>query len=877
MIRCLSALALLALSTELLYAADTWPVVTAVEAQPLIAQVLRLDSALEMLGQPLPESKRAGLRKLAAKDGEKAVHDLQKLLDPHCLAAVEVDDKGVSRVTPAAERLPLVEQGWRAYLVKVVNKPGATGTLRIDSPNARPLPFSPKEDVENRWLGLLPYTAQPLLPNLSGLALEYTLVQVYSQGAGKKVADISFRIEGGKGVKTGPGPVVCEWRFAKGTDGWTADQNCKLEAVKDALRVTMTAEDPFFSTKVEAKKNKFALRFWAKFEKDGVGQVFWWTKERKQPDGAHLANFSFEAGRGKEYEVRFDSSDDDLAGIRIDPGNDPGTATFEWITLSDLTDGGGNGASARVTFDARPSVPVTFRVAEFDGTPTTAAFLIRDGEGRVYPAQAKRLAPDFFFQPQVYRSTGETVRLPAGKYTVRSSRGPESIPEVRELVVGDKPAEFRYTVKRWINPFKDGWVSGDHHIHAAGCQHYDSPTEGVEPSDMMRHILGEDIKIGCCLTWGPCFDYQKRFFTGKPDEVSRPPYLLRYDVEVSGFGSHASGHLNLLNLKEQIPPGGRSKDHWPTLGMNTLRWAKKQGAVCGPAHSGVGLTRHVGRVEGAKDAPGGIPHFNIPAYDGIGANEFIVDVAHEVPGPDGKLVPAVDFISTMNTPREAEWTMWYHVLNCGFRVRASGETDFPCMSGDRVGIGRVYAKVDGELTFDKWVRSVAGGRSYVSDGFTHLMDFTAQVADTKHEVGVKGSEIRLAKPGKVTFTVRAAALDKSRKTVPVELVVNGVAVSKQDMSCDGMTRELTFTADIVASSWAAIRVTPSGHTNPFFVIVDGKPIRANKHSAEWCLAGVEQCWKMKADTYHKDERKQAEADYDHARKMYRTILKESNN
>jgi hypothetical protein len=125
--------------------------------------------------------------------------------------------------------------------------------------------------------------------------------------------------------------------------------------------------------------------------------------------------------------------------------------------------------------------------------------------------------------------------------------------------------------------------------------------------------------------------------------------------------------------------------------------------------------------------------------------------------------------------------------------------------------------------------------------------------------------------------VRAAALDKSRKTAPVELIVNGVSVSMRDLICDGTTRELIFAADIAASSWAAIRVTPSGHTNPFFIVVDGKPIRASKHSAEWCLAGVEQCWKMKADSYHKDERKQAEADYEHARKMYRTIRTESKN
>ena len=39
----------------------------------------------------------------------------------------------------------------------------------------------------------------------------------------------------------------------------------------------------------------------------------------------------------------------------------------------------------------------------------------------------------------------------------------------------------------------------------------------------------------------------------------------------------------------------------------------------------------------------------------------------------------------------------------------------------------------------------------------------------------------------------------------------------------------------------------------------------------------EQCWKSKANTYHPDERKQAEADYEHARQRYRSILAESSN
>ena len=745
MIRILS-LGICLLPAAFMSAAEpVFPIVKTVETQPLLAQVKRLDLALQALGQPLPTEARKVIAELKAVDPNGPA-TLQKLLDPLCLAVVEIGDKGVEKVTPAPGKHELLEQGWRVSLVKVINRSGSTLALKTDSPAAKPVPNGPKDEVANRSLILLPYGGQPLLPTLSGLGLEYTLLQIYSRDAGEKKAEISFRVE------------------------------------------------------------------------------------------------------------------------KADPPKRPKEADPKPVSVP-----------ANFVFEAKSSIPVTFFVTDENGAPAMAAFLIRDGAGRVYPAQAKRLAPDFFFQQQIYRSTNETVRLPVGRYTVECSRGPESVPEVKTLVVTERAPSVRYVVDKWIDPSKSNWYSGDHHIHAAGCLHYDNPTEGVEPADMMRHVLGEDLKVGCCLTWGPCFDYQKRFFTGKPDDVSKYPYLLRYDVEVSGFGSHASGHLNLLRLKEQIYPGGNSKTHWPTLGMNTLRWAKKQGAVTGPAHSGNGLTRSVGRVANAMDGPGRLPNYDIPAYDGIGANEFIVDVTHEVPGADGKPTPAVDFISTMDTDRIAEFNMWYHVLNCGFRTRASGETDFPCISGERVGMGRVYAKVEGKLEFDQWVRALAEGRSYVSDGTTHLMDFTAVSGERSLELGTQGSELRLPKAGELTFKVNAACRNTTRKTVPVELIVNGLPVASALLPTDGQIRPLSFkvgSAEIPKSAWVALRVGGSAHTNPFFVIVDNKPIRAGKHSAQWCLAGVEQCWKTKKATYHADELKQAEADYAHARAAYKKILAE---
>ncbi len=560
-----------------------------------------------------------------------------------------------------------------------------------------------------------------------------------------------------------------------------------------------------------------------------------------------------------------------------------------------------------VLFDCRPAREITLHITDENGAPCLAALEITDSADRLYPSRIKRIAPDFAFQPQIYRTDGEKLRLPDGEYRIVFQRGPESLPEERRVKIDAGTQELRFQVRRWIDPAKLGWWSGDHHIHAAGCAHYTSPSEGVHAADMIRHCQGEDLKIGANLTWGPCFDYQKQFFTGKEDAVSRPPYLLRYDIEVSGFGSHKSGHLCLLRLRDQMYPGGDSSAHWPTLGLNTLRWAQKQGAVCGPAHSGWGL----------GVATDDLPNYVIPPFDGIGANEYIVDVTHEVEGPGGKPVPAVDFMSTADTPPVWELNIWYHTLNAGFRTRISGETDFPCIYGERVGLGRSYVKVDGPLNYDAWCEGISQGRCYVSDGRSHLIDFTANGAP----VGEKGSEIRLTKPGSVKLTANIGAflptdipaefeswqtrqkapanaaqlqgdqrfdaryrrpywnIERARlgntRTVPVEIIVNGVSVARRVITADGQLQQLSFDVPIERSSWVALRILPSSHTNPVFVLVDDKPIRASKRSLTWCLDCVEKCWSQKERTYAAAELDDARAAYDHARQVYRTRLAET--
>ncbi len=106
---------------------------------------------------------------------------------------------------------------------------------------------------------------------------------------------------------------------------------------------------------------------------------------------------------------------------------------------------------------------------------------------------------------------------------------------------------------------------------------------------MIRHILGEDLNVGCVLTWGPCYYHQKQFFEAKVNSLSTPQNLMRYDVEVSGFPSSHCGHLMLLRLKDQDYPGTKVIEDWPSWDLPMLKWAKSQGAVVGFTHSGFGL------------------------------------------------------------------------------------------------------------------------------------------------------------------------------------------------------------------------------------------------------------------------------------------------
>jgi hypothetical protein len=771
--------------------AQDGPIITGLERQPFVAATRRLVEAIDFAGAPLSADVMEKLQAaMVSTDDRAAIADIQNALDPLCLAIITINAESRVKVVEGPVKKELMQQGWRAFLIKVHNEAGINPVLQVESPNALPVYQQGKgsreeprtkeklvnpEDVPDRFLDMTMVQREPLKEKLSGLLVEYRILLLYSRDAGDREATLSFNIGAG-------------------------------------------TQDLGFRSEVP------------------------------------------------------------------------------------------------ILFDSQPATKVTLGIRDVDGEPTTANFVIRDTKGRVYPLPSRRLSPDFFFHDQVYRTDGESVMLPPGEYSFVVNRGPEYLPQRMNVTVPNTAEHIvDVNLKRWIHVAKRGWFSGDHHVHAAGCGHYDSPTEGVGPEAMMRHILGEDLNVGCVLSWGPCWYTQKQHFNGQVSALSTRDYLMRYDVEVSGFPSSHAGHLCLLKLTEDDYPGTTRLEQWPSWTLPVLQWGKDQGGVVGYSHSGWGLALPDVMPDGSREfhgrpwggAPQGwqgkaatkLPDYAMPRFDGIGANEYVVTTAHNV----------CDFISAVDTPAIWELNIWYHTLNCGMTSRISGETDFPCIYGDRVGLGRIYVKLNEgqELNYDNWVEGLRDGRSYCGDGLSHVLDFKV------NDVGVGArrddgsvSVLKLDQPGTVdvsfdvtalleekptelTESIRGRRLDDKpywhvercrigeTRNVPVEIIVNGEVVATRELAADGHIEAMKLPIDLKQSSWVAVRILPSVHTNPVFVEVAGKPIRASRRSAEWCEEAVKVCWNAKQNNIRPDEREAAKVAYDQAAEIYRTIREEA--
>ncbi|MCI0623658.1 MAG: CehA/McbA family metallohydrolase [Acidobacteria bacterium] len=334
----------------------------------------------------------------------------------------------------------------------------------------------------------------------------------------------------------------------------------------------------------------------------------------------------------------------------------------------------------------------------------------------------------------------------------------------------------------------------------------------------------EDLDVANILTSDFTSDQDR--FEGKLSSESGNGRLIYVNQE---FRNHEPGHLCLLNLKKLIEPVKEVRPHHHPLHL----------IVCDEVH------RQGGYVSWA--------HF--PSWPGI---ECPLDVAMEK--LDGLEILCVleprDFPTFMKhvVPEHESndgLRLWYRYLNCGFRLTATAGTD-KMTTFVTVGANRVFAQVEGELTYQGWIDALKAGRTFITN--SPILSFTIN----GHPPGI--SVPLSSKRRKPVVEIEAAA-ESQLPYHHLEIVCNGRVIAEATPSGSKHRARIRLEHPVHQSCWIAARAfediqsyrakglkfstvhiqegtlhgnyfgtrrpeTVFAHTSPVYLITDGRPIRS---------------------------------------------------
>ena len=174
-------------------ARTTLPIVEEIEWAPFRDHCRQLLRVLGKTASPLPEKAVGELTTLLQRspdDPAAACAAVQKLLDAHCLIAVNINAESRVKAARGPAVIQMQQNRPALVLLKIHNDGGVTHALRLHGPEL----ICGDERGNGRWLEATLVTETPFAPELTGRRLEYRLLRLTPRQSGKREATLQFDV-----------------------------------------------------------------------------------------------------------------------------------------------------------------------------------------------------------------------------------------------------------------------------------------------------------------------------------------------------------------------------------------------------------------------------------------------------------------------------------------------------------------------------------------------------------------------------------------------------------------------------------------------------------------------------------------------------------
>ncbi len=472
----------------------------------------------------------------------------------------------------------------------------------------------------------------------------------------------------------------------------------------------------------------------------------------------------------------------------------------------------------------KPTARIAITVLDPHGNITPARIFVTGEDGRAYaPDDAWMQADDSFvhgaqrFEAHYFESQGsDVVTVPAGRVTVQAMKGFEYRVEQQnvEAKAGEE-LKLALQMRALDIPRDPGfrWVSGDVHVHMNyGGEYRNTPQHMIQQAESENLSIVENLLV----------NKEQRipdiaYFRPGADPASTETTLLFHGQE---FHTSYWGHVGLLNLE----------DHFllPAYAGYTNTAAASpfppNSDIIDLAHEQHGLAGYVHPYDETPD-----PRNNL-------------DLRHAL--PVDVALGKVDYLEVLGfSDHLATTSVWYRLLNLGFRLPAAAGTDamsnLASLRGP-VGLNRVYVRVpDGKVAHAPWLDSLKHGHTFATNG--PLLGFTL-------DGRISGDELRFPTgEHELKFTAWL------RSFVPVDhlqVVCNGKIVRELKLDATRQSATTEGTIPLSTSSWCLLRALsdqpempvldafPYATTSPVYVSMAGSELKSGE-DAQYFLAWID--------------------------------------